>query len=1027
MRPFPAALAAAVLAATPAFAPAARAADGDSAPELVYNLSGFSSAVSALAFSPDGTLLAAAGEKMIRLYDVQTGELEHTLRGPRQRGAIGGIGDLAFSPDGHWLIAATTSGAERGLRLYRTDNWEEIAAAAPDSGGSLAKAFFGADGRTLYVLSSGGRLTHYAFGSRGLEGVRSSAQLTTKDQVVFALTPASRDALLLWKSDAPISLLSADDVRQSVAPAGEALRSGQTLMMVFQQHRGRTRIGRVFDLPGGALVMNTHAKDDPLGPSILHPYVRRGNQFRAAAAFGGHRSWATAVAVDAARGLAASGDRHGLIFVWRIDDGQVRRQVVAETAPIQSAAFLPQTDRSAWAIGYRHGIGPEQQVRGFHSEEGPLERSRVTRVESAPSPNYRIASAGDGKADDRFARVIDRLSNRETGRYTFTLGHRPTAAAFPAGGTLGLRIPAAVGTRTGQIVLFDGSENARLPRREFVGHFGEITSLDVSGDGTALLSASTDGTIRLWPLTDAERPGSLPFRTEHDLVADPEPGLGFFENDRILRVDGRTWETYGRDLLYGDVEHRPGDRVRVEIERGDRTLTLTAKMVPGYDVVEPLLTFLPTRRAGEWIVHTPDGYYNAVPGADRLIGYHLNRGETTAAEFHPVQEFRDSNRKPDLIREVWRQRRPARNLVDAHTAKQRDEGLADIAALHATFQSPRPGQRVVGRTVTVAGKLSGADRIEEAYMLVNGASVDLRIAADGAFRRTVDVVPGEDAPRANTIDLYVATAAGADVRAGGVNFEALGDAGALPKLIVLAVGVSEYADASQNIPTWSAGAERFVQIARQAEGKLYSEVIVAEGGPLLNENATRTAVVRALFGLKNRSAAGDHVFVYLAGHGQVHDDRYFFLPHDADFAQVRGTTVTGKELVDAFDTLEGRQLFFFLDTCQEQIAGAAEGGGESLNDLSRNGSGVTCYYACAPAEKAHDVPSEKTTAFALALRRAVAAGGDGPAGEPVNTRKLAAGMADVMEELFEGTQTLLSNAGRSASRPKVLVRIPAGR
>jgi dipeptidyl aminopeptidase/acylaminoacyl peptidase len=64
--------------------------------------------VSALAVSPDGKLLATAGDPVIRLWETATGQVARELDGP-----AGKILSLAFSPDGKYLASG---GYDRGER-----------------------------------------------------------------------------------------------------------------------------------------------------------------------------------------------------------------------------------------------------------------------------------------------------------------------------------------------------------------------------------------------------------------------------------------------------------------------------------------------------------------------------------------------------------------------------------------------------------------------------------------------------------------------------------------------------------------------------------------------------------------------------------------------------------------------------------------------------------------------------------------------------------------------------------------------
>src|SRR5262249_24384447 len=48
----------------------------------------------------------------------------------------------------------------------------------------------------------------------------------------------------------------------------------------------------------------------------------------------------------------------------------------------------------------------------------------------------------------------------------------------------------------------------------------------------------------------------------------------------------------------------------------------------------------------------PRGYYLALPGAESLVGWHVNRGWNDAAEFFPVGRFREQFNRPDVVKLV---------------------------------------------------------------------------------------------------------------------------------------------------------------------------------------------------------------------------------------------------------------------------------------------------------------------------------------------------------------------------------------
>ncbi|MFI5067502.1 MAG: hypothetical protein ACHP9Z_26455, partial [Streptosporangiales bacterium] len=72
---------------------------------------GHGRAVHAVAFSRDGLLASAGGDKTVRLWDPATGECQRTLAGHDDW-----VRAVAFSPDGAVLV---TAGDDGTIRLWR--------------------------------------------------------------------------------------------------------------------------------------------------------------------------------------------------------------------------------------------------------------------------------------------------------------------------------------------------------------------------------------------------------------------------------------------------------------------------------------------------------------------------------------------------------------------------------------------------------------------------------------------------------------------------------------------------------------------------------------------------------------------------------------------------------------------------------------------------------------------------------------------------------------------------------------------
>jgi WD40 repeat protein len=88
--------------------------------QLIHTLSGHQGPVNAVAFSPDGKIIASGSDdKSIIIWNLKTGEKISTIQGFKD-----GVKQLVFSPEGDKILAADRSG---NLQLFEINSGNEIA------------------------------------------------------------------------------------------------------------------------------------------------------------------------------------------------------------------------------------------------------------------------------------------------------------------------------------------------------------------------------------------------------------------------------------------------------------------------------------------------------------------------------------------------------------------------------------------------------------------------------------------------------------------------------------------------------------------------------------------------------------------------------------------------------------------------------------------------------------------------------------------------------------------------------------
>jgi uncharacterized caspase-like protein/WD40 repeat protein len=343
---------------------------------------------------------------------------------------------------------------------------------------------------------------------------------------------------------------------------------------------------------------------------------------------------------------------------------------------------------------------------------------------------------------------------------------------------------------------------------------------------------------------------------------------------------------------------------------------------------------------GNWIIWTPQGYYDCSRDADKYIGWYVNGGPDRNSRFVTARELKRHFYRWDIVEEALMLGSAEKSVERAGRTAFRLDELLERQPPDFTIASPRDGETVSSASATlVLNVVSDTKDIRE----INARNNDDPVAIYGA--RGADVIDDRDplpsgqaprleiplAPGINDIGITLANEVGATEHHLTLRRSAAEQADNPGTLKVVAIGVNDYgpeagirnlsfavADAEGVARTLAAGSTRYftqLQLALLTSSAAEKIAGASEGTP---EPPTAANVRAALKGLTS-AQPNDIVVVFIAGHGtRGEDDRYYFLPSDARWVDGDwdpATVIGWQEIEEALSATRGHRIVL-LDTCR---------------------------------------------------------------------------------------------------------------
>ena len=888
--------------------------------------------VTTIAFTPDGkTLITGSNDKTIRLWDVITGNEIHSIStddiitdlavDPQQNFfAVAGYGnsgygdsltiydlrsrskqtklsvsadkglgsgvDVSISPNGSLLAVGED---DRTVNVYQTSDWTLVKTLRPEEGscgGCGTRVAFSPDSKFLYSASNNGAITKYNIPSFDILRIYEEK---TEDLVGFALSPDG-------KSIARASELEIRVWRES---------DGESIALKKANDQGKFHEIE-FAVNSGALVV---ASDDNTAFSWNYPTDKTQRRLtgylnerdRGGLDYDPNFYWQSAIAkyVRLKNNLLLTRDGKSLIKgkfgtavkQWDIATGKTEKQFVGHDKAVLCYDMSRNGSRMVTGGGDgtiilwdMHSGDSLQVIKSYREPIFDIRFSddEKTVVTSSWDATMKIHELSTGKMLTYF-----RLENASAYNLVFHPGS--------------LYIFTARLDNTLQMWETDTKKEVR----NFVGHTDVISSMQLSTDHNMLLSAGWDGSIRIWNVGTGLM--SKKFTGHRGAVHTAIFGAGekvVYSGgaDRVIRV----WDVNTNAVIKTFDGHRAEITSLILSPDSKMLISHSLDGVTKFWDLNTGKEFFEHIHLGEndWMVKSPDGYFNATENARVYI--HFVSGLKT----YSADQFFDEFYRPDLLPEIFKTRSATESKTMHGSLKKSPPPTVQVAAL--------PSGEGKGEVyVKIIDNGNGAEKLR---LFHNGKSIPVNQQAltlpksrgqATTYKHEVNLVSG--------VNIFSATASNRDnIESDAQTAELFSDHIAKTSTCyLLAVGINEYKNPKLNLNFARADAESFGNLVSAGSDQLFKNV---ELHTLYDKDATRQKILSKLDELSSKVSQEDVLIFYYAGHGSMVDNKFYFIPTESsrlyDASSLHKDAIEANLLQQKFREIKALKQLIVMDACQ---------------------------------------------------------------------------------------------------------------
>lgn len=912
--------------------------------------------VGAVAFSSDGRTLTSVSGDAIKVWDVSAGT---ELRSQKTQYGKSGMEKLNSMPS---FSLFGGGDKERKQELQRMKNFKLSASKiAVSSNGQIAAVGQPDKAVRVYDSTSGREVRELSF--KAIPEAENSSLAFSPDAQLVAFSRTS-DTVSIQETLSGRELYSVNTGVSSSPQRMQFSENGRFLFTTTDNNASATM--KLWDVTTGKLVRELRNAGDVLGARVI--------SFN-------HDGRLIATVAAGARAIRIIESDNGTEF------RTLQTGPKDEVTRAEQAAFIKTVDPKTMAMLQKRNITTPEQIIEAIEAMATVSSEKLQAggaVSFSPDGRFLIsnhvllktlttelwdATAGILVRGDKVASLQGR------GQPFFSPDGRFRAAPFypmknfydpSAGGLLNPFTNGYEDVYKQKIDLYDGKSDKRL--RELEGgkspQMGIVPAAGFSFDGgliamtgfenkkrsVLIYETETGRKVNHFPINDDDQSGAvttLCISTDSRLLA-----AGYATKIDIFEISsGRTVRTLPHAGRIISLSFSPDGRFLVALgENND-------KYIWDNSTGEELATLVNLSGAlnnrGDWLVVTPDGLFDGSPNAWKQILWQFGGNTFDVAS---AETFFNEFYYPGLLAEVMAGKKP--QVPKNISLLDRRQPELKLLAQSGEIVDGSTSERNVSVELEVTEKPADKDHnagsgARDVRLFRNGSLVKvwrgdvLNGQASVTLKANIVVVAGENKFSAYAFNRDNVKSKDATLNiTGGSSLKRPGTA------FVIAIGVNSYSNQQYNLKYAVADASAFGEEVQQAQLQIsnYERVEVAT---LLDEQATKANILGALRLLAGTQAAPtadapaslqklkatqpeDAVFIYFAGHGTAHGQRFYLLPHDLGYTGERNALdssglqlildhgISDEELERAVEGIDADKLLMVIDACNSGQALEAE-------------------------------------------------------------------------------------------------------